>query len=123
MASIWMQAPGKQPEKLKGHLGPEAVIGLFKIRVAKLAKANSAEVVYQDEMNAVLRLPPLNNPKASDLALAVAVPESLFVMWVEPNSPPSAPEPGQPKVLPGQGKGILITKTGAVELALPEKKS
>jgi hypothetical protein len=117
MASIWIAEPGKAPRKLEGNLPLHAVTALFKNKVAKVARANNAEVTYQDDMTAMLRFPPVTDGKLSD----VLVEGPRFTMFVEPCSPPSAPEPGQPKVLAGQGKGILVTTKGAVDLPLPVK--
>lgn len=117
MASIWIAEPGHAPRKLEGNLPLHAVTALFKIKVAKVARENKAEITYQDDMTATLRFPPATDGKLSD----VLVEGPRFAMFVEPCSPPSAPEPGQPKLLAGQGKGIVVTAKGAFDLALPVK--
>lgn len=95
MASIWMQRPGKSPpRKLHGHLKPSFVTGFFKLEVKRLARLNGAKAEVLGEMEATLRWP--NGYRV--------------LLYIEPYSPPSAPEPGQPKI--HNGRGIVFDKAG-----------
>lgn len=105
MASIWLHEAGaKEPRKVQGHLDPASVIALFKQRVAKVARKNpDAKLVAQSDMEALFQF---------DTG-------QWFSLFVEPASPPTAPEKGQPKIR--SGRGILVTDGGViVELAVPK---
>ena len=101
MASIWIEAKKGQPEKIIGHLPTNrTTTARFKIEVAKAAHRYNADVTYADDMNALLQPRP-----APDGDTVVTY--HPIAMWVESLSPPSAPEPNQPKIM--AGKGVLVT--------------
>ncbi len=102
MASIWVAEAKSEPRKLKGHIPADAVIAAFTEMVGKVAKRYGLQIELKTEMDATLRG---SNGKRC-------------IMFIEPCSPPSAPEVGQPKVT-GK-KGVVVTKDGTVhDLVLP----
>lgn len=95
MASIWLITD--RAKKLEGRLAPAKVIGRFNKRIAAMSAANpTAKVTHQDEMLVLFQFPD----------------GTRFALQVEPCSPPSAPEPGQPK-RQGNG-GVVIDSSGTV---------
>lgn len=102
MASIWLHEPGaKAPRKLKGHLDHAQAIARLMSTVGKLASANKAKVTKRSTVECLLQFPEGHR----------------FSVYVEPLSPPSAPEVGQPKI--HKGRGVLMTGKGLVELGVP----
>jgi hypothetical protein len=101
MASIWLQKPGaKQPVKLKGHMDPIAARLRLVPMAEKVAKANKAVILSATADEVVLRF--------TDGG------QQHFTMFVEHLSPPSAPEPFQPKIL--KGRGVLKVADGQLDL-------
>lgn len=114
MASIWIEAAKGKPEKLVGRMPVNtSLVARFKVEVSKAAKRFAADVVYQDDMNALLQ----PRPKSIGDVLTKFHP---IAMWVEPMSPPSAPETNQPKLMENGTKGLLVTKRGAFEMGVPK---
>jgi hypothetical protein len=103
MASIWLQVGSKAPEKIAGNMPHEVALSRFKTQVEKTKRANAdAKLSYSDEMVALFQWP--NG--------------SRFQLYVEPYSPPSAPEKGQPKIR--HGKGLLVDGAGDIhDLPVP----
>jgi hypothetical protein len=108
MASIWLSEPFVlAARKLKGHLDLHAAEALLQVIGSRLARKNNAEVTANDKWEMQLRYRDGKRQR--------------FSLWVEPGSPPSAPEPCQPKVT-ANGQGVLVDKAGNVHnLGLPPK--
>lgn len=94
MASIWIHQPGaRQPKKLQGHIPAAEAVARFRTRVAKIAKANPDAVLSTlHDMEAIFTFPD----------------GQRFCLFLEPASPPSAPETGQPH----RGKRLVVDGHG-----------
>ena len=86
MASVWKEMKGQQPVKVAGMMNKPQVQAALKAEVNQWVSAGPNRTVKQGAALTVLLF--------EDAKLA----GSLFI---EPASPPSKPEPGQPHVAKG----------------------
>ena len=83
MASVWKEMKGKQPEKLAGMLPPQAAVAGTKLQAGAWLHTGANRRIKQ----------------AAALSILLIENEKLVgSLFVEPISPPSKPEPGQPHV-------------------------
>jgi len=105
MASIWFETKGVGARKVVGNLTPRRAIDNFRKVVEDAALKLGAHVEYRGRIDAILK----KEGMADQLC------------YVELNSPPSAPEPNQPKrlddgaILPKGSplpRGVLVYRGG-----------
>lgn len=99
MASIW-SISGKGPAtKVYGLMHPAEVVGHFNRLVDDCIKRGNMTTVSRHDMEAILKRPD----------------GAVVAFYIEPLSPPSAPEKGQPKRLP-TGRGVLVDSSGETHI-------
>lgn len=82
MASLWMQEKGCQPVKVAGHLSPDQAIRRF---AAAHKQARQDGVLLKDGDMSFIADGPLDGSR------------KIALFFIEPLSPPTALETGQPK--------------------------